>query len=79
MPAIKSTSFPAHQPPERRLYDGQWKIPAPAPSTCSLVGQETLAGDGEQAPEASARGRGGSEAVQKKIRCWFTQAASTGA
>jgi hypothetical protein len=46
------------------------QVPAPSPGTCSLVGQETLAGDGEQAPEASAHVRGGSGAVQKKrTRC----------
>jgi hypothetical protein len=44
------------------------------PGTCSLVGQETLAGDGEQAPEASARVHGGSGAVQKKrTRCSESQ------
>ena len=52
------------------LFHARCSSPAPAPGACSLVGQETLAGDGEQAPEASAHIRGGSGAVKKEmVRC----------
>jgi len=69
LPLIHNISPPARPPLGAGCStdDGQFPLRT---RNLFAVGQETLASDGKQAPEAFALVRGGSEAVQKKrIRC----------